>query len=378
MRTEPHEGLASTMCGALKWIKAYLTGRTTVSCSARARSRDINSGSSVRAYRTISVQHRGHIHYVPVQIEHFHTEGERNFLRTKQHHLTLVCFLSSDSAFLSYNFRHIDSFTMKSAIACLVLVAMPAALAQQSVWGQCGGQGWTGATTCASGSTCVVLNPYYSQCQPGTASSTKSTVASTTRTTAAPPPPSSTSAQSSTTSCTTTLTISTASQTTSAGSGSASGTGPGSTLQTNYLWIRAVEDPNFHKYLQTKPTYSTGLAILDSYTTAGQFNIVNGQLVELIDNKGTLLYANVLPQSDPSKNYLPVSFSTSKNTNGTFAFSGDAVTWSSPGVARQNNAAWLVCANQQLFINLGAYDYNTPAGCADETIHFYNGATAVS
>ncbi|RVD89041.1 uncharacterized protein DFL_000064 [Arthrobotrys flagrans] len=32
-----------------------------------------------------------------------------------------------------------------------------------SKWGQCGGIGWTGGTTCASGSTCQVLNPYYSQ-----------------------------------------------------------------------------------------------------------------------------------------------------------------------------------------------------------------------
>ncbi|KAK5654935.1 hypothetical protein OQA88_6691 [Cercophora sp. LCS_1] len=31
-------------------------------------------------------------------------------------------------------------------------------------WGQCGGIGWTGPTTCVSGSTCTVLNPYYSQC----------------------------------------------------------------------------------------------------------------------------------------------------------------------------------------------------------------------
>ncbi|KAK1228484.1 hypothetical protein PQX77_008463 [Marasmius sp. AFHP31] len=34
-------------------------------------------------------------------------------------------------------------------------------------WGQCGGIGWTGPTTCASGSTCTVSNPYYSQCIPG-------------------------------------------------------------------------------------------------------------------------------------------------------------------------------------------------------------------
>ncbi|KAJ3032738.1 hypothetical protein HDV00_007176 [Rhizophlyctis rosea] len=31
-------------------------------------------------------------------------------------------------------------------------------------YGQCGGQGWTGATCCASGSTCKSSNAYYSQC----------------------------------------------------------------------------------------------------------------------------------------------------------------------------------------------------------------------
>ena len=31
-------------------------------------------------------------------------------------------------------------------------------------YGQCGGQGWTGPTTCASGSTCVANGQWYSQC----------------------------------------------------------------------------------------------------------------------------------------------------------------------------------------------------------------------
>lgn len=31
-------------------------------------------------------------------------------------------------------------------------------------WGQCGGLGWTGATTCADGYTCTYSNDYYSQC----------------------------------------------------------------------------------------------------------------------------------------------------------------------------------------------------------------------
>ncbi|KAF3933231.1 Exoglucanase [Dactylella cylindrospora] len=36
--------------------------------------------------------------------------------------------------------------------------------AQQTKWGQCGGIGFTGPTSCVSGTTCTVLNPYYSQC----------------------------------------------------------------------------------------------------------------------------------------------------------------------------------------------------------------------
>ncbi|KAK0715481.1 hypothetical protein B0H67DRAFT_645227 [Lasiosphaeris hirsuta] len=35
---------------------------------------------------------------------------------------------------------------------------------QVAKWGQCGGKGWSGCTSCASGSTCKVLNEYYSQC----------------------------------------------------------------------------------------------------------------------------------------------------------------------------------------------------------------------
>ncbi|KAB5559533.1 endo-1,4-beta-xylanase A [Coniochaeta sp. 2T2.1] len=31
-------------------------------------------------------------------------------------------------------------------------------------WGQCGGQGWNGATCCQSGSTCQASNQWYSQC----------------------------------------------------------------------------------------------------------------------------------------------------------------------------------------------------------------------
>lgn len=33
-----------------------------------------------------------------------------------------------------------------------------------ALWGQCGGEGWAGATCCASGSTCHTDSQYYSQC----------------------------------------------------------------------------------------------------------------------------------------------------------------------------------------------------------------------
>ncbi|OCH85718.1 endo-1,4-beta-xylanase A precursor [Obba rivulosa] len=50
-----------------------------------------------------------------------------------------------------------------------LLAIVPFAVAQSAVWGQCGGIGWTGATTCVSGSSCVESNPYYSQCLPSSA-----------------------------------------------------------------------------------------------------------------------------------------------------------------------------------------------------------------
>ncbi|KAJ3483129.1 hypothetical protein NLI96_g6518 [Meripilus lineatus] len=73
---------------------------------------------------------------------------------------------------------------LKHVATLLALVSV--ALAQSPVWGQCGGTGWSGATTCVSGSVCTVLNAYYSQCIPGTASSTSSPPTSTVPSTPAP------------------------------------------------------------------------------------------------------------------------------------------------------------------------------------------------
>ncbi|KAI5792476.1 glycoside hydrolase [Peziza echinospora] len=69
---------------------------------------------------------------------------------------------------------------MKSVIAITAISLLASGVtAQVGAWGQCGGIGFTGGTTCVSGYYCNVLNPYYSQCIPGTATasptSTKAT-----------------------------------------------------------------------------------------------------------------------------------------------------------------------------------------------------------
>ncbi|VTO91705.1 unnamed protein product [Fusarium graminearum] len=49
----------------------------------------------------------------------------------------------------------------------LIVAFAPAALAQSAIWGQCGGTGWSGSTTCQSGLKCEKINDFYYQCIPG-------------------------------------------------------------------------------------------------------------------------------------------------------------------------------------------------------------------
>ncbi|KAB8301258.1 hypothetical protein EYC80_003144 [Monilinia laxa] len=220
----------------------------------------------------------------------------------------------------------------------LIVAGVQSVYAQQIAWGQCGGAGWTGVTTCVSG-----------YCLPGAASSSTSGTTAGTTTSGTP---------------TTTVSATTTGATSY----------PGTTLQSGYYWIRAVESPNFHSYLQASPTAKPGTALLADRFTAGQYQIVSGQLVELIA-PNTFLYANVQPPANSSAVKLSMSFNNTQNTFGTFAFNGDAVTWSVASINRPNLSAWLVCGAQELWINLGNYAYLTPTGCVDETIHYFNGIT---
>ncbi|EPS41925.1 hypothetical protein H072_4152 [Dactylellina haptotyla CBS 200.50] len=105
---------------------------------------------------------------------------------------------------------------MKNYVA-LALAAPALVAAQQSLWGQCGGIGWTGATSCSgSGIVCSTLNPYYAQCLSGTAATTTRTTTTSTTTQTTTPVTTSATTTPRTTTTTSTTTLSTTTRTTTA------------------------------------------------------------------------------------------------------------------------------------------------------------------
>lgn len=68
---------------------------------------------------------------------------------------------------------------MKSAFFASIFAT--GALAQGGAWAQCGGNNWQGSTSCVSGYSCVFVNEWYSQCQPGAAPTTLKTTKSKTQ-----------------------------------------------------------------------------------------------------------------------------------------------------------------------------------------------------
>ncbi|KAF8162873.1 glycoside hydrolase superfamily [Crassisporium funariophilum] len=58
---------------------------------------------------------------------------------------------------------------MQKLLAFVMLVVVAQQAAAVAVWGQCAGIGYSGSTVCDAGNSCVYLNDYYSQCQPGSA-----------------------------------------------------------------------------------------------------------------------------------------------------------------------------------------------------------------
>ncbi|TDL21807.1 hypothetical protein BD410DRAFT_771148 [Rickenella mellea] len=212
-------------------------------------------------------------------------------------------------------------------------------------WGQCGGIGWTGPTTCPPGWFCTYLNAYHSQCLVPATTTTEPT------TTSDPPTPTATA-------------------------------GPlGATLLPGNFWVYSDEAPNFQWYLQSSVSGAASPAVVGDSTTAAQFQLVNGQVVQQL-GAGNVLYLNVDTSGVASgATYIPTFFAATPNPNGTFGFQGNGLTWTSAGISRPFLGAFLACETPgypAIYINLGAYGYNTPLGCSDETLNSYYGATADS
>ncbi|OLN86496.1 putative pectate lyase F 3 [Colletotrichum chlorophyti] len=57
---------------------------------------------------------------------------------------------------------------MKTSVLLSISALSAVAVSQATLYSQCGGQGWTGPTSCVSGARCVSYNEWYSQCVAGT------------------------------------------------------------------------------------------------------------------------------------------------------------------------------------------------------------------
>ncbi|KAF7968990.1 hypothetical protein HWV62_28720 [Athelia sp. TMB] len=256
-----------------------------------------------------------------------------------------------------------------AAISLTALALARNALAQGSAYSQCGGIGWAGATTSVPVTSTPLSYISWSTSSTGITSNP--------------------------------LTSTSATPTSSSGPTStvpwAAGT---ATLLPNQLWIRADEDPEFHFYLQSKtlsmsifyPIYvprrpdpptvdSPGDAVISNPATASQNNIVSGQLIQYLPSGGEL-YLGVYPNATGTTR-LKLFWATAPQKNVTWAFQGDGVEGNVPGYTTAATGNFLACTDTSttapnIYLDLGAFDYLTPAGCASETLNYYNGATTVT
>ncbi|KAF6760345.1 hypothetical protein DFP72DRAFT_988554 [Ephemerocybe angulata] len=143
---------------------------------------------------------------------------------------------------------------MLSTVYAIValLIGSVAAQSQAPAYGQCGGQGWSGPTTCVSGYSCTATNQWYSQCTPGGTTPPVSTTTTTTTTTTSTAP-------------TTTLPV-------AAPTGSQ---------------IRTVTSPVYHFYLQDRG----GVPVLGPESSSAHFTISGS--ISLNYSNGTKSYLNV-------------------------------------------------------------------------------------
>jgi len=185
-----------------------------------------------------------------------------------------------------------------TVFACLIIKAT----AQSALYGQCGGIGWTGSTTCVAGATCTELNSYYFQCLPGSTTSSLTTI------TPPPTPPPTFPPPVTTTPTTTTPTTTPPATTTSTGA-----TPTGSQ-------IRSDQDPVYHLYLQEED----GQPMLGPEASSGYFTITT--TISVPSSTGSLLYLNV---GNATTSYVPLSLDPVATTTD-WGLEGDTIITTNP------------------------------------------------
>jgi hypothetical protein len=68
---------------------------------------------------------------------------------------------------------------LRIASLAFVLITINGIAAQVALYGQCGGENWTGGKTCVSGSVCTVKDKWYSQCLPSAGTTTRAGITTT-------------------------------------------------------------------------------------------------------------------------------------------------------------------------------------------------------
>lgn len=97
------------------------------------------------------------------------------------------------------------------------------------------------------------------------------------------------------------------------------------------MFVLLQEDPYFHYYLQSITPGNATAAIMGVYTSAAQFQVTGGQLIQ---ESTPPLYAIVEDRANSTVMKLGVSWSETPATSGTFDFSGDTIEWSIPTIDR--------------------------------------------
>ncbi|KAH8198379.1 hypothetical protein TruAng_007476 [Truncatella angustata] len=171
----------------------------------------------------------------------------------------------------------------------LTVVLASAASASIATWGQCGGTGYTGETTCVSGAVCTTYNPYYAQCVPGSATSAATSSSSRAATTT-------TSNAATTSSSITKATSATATTTVPTKGGSTSSTAPTSTATSGTRYFITFGDSYSQTGFDINGTHPSaanplGNPTLPGYTASGGLDWVGYMVTE--HNSSLLLSYNL-------------------------------------------------------------------------------------